>query len=92
LYIPVEIFTFGFDIGHAITSLPLPLFTSGLLLSCTHGERLEYEKREEKKVVDKTKHRGVAECKKKKKKRGRRRRLFFFGAKKARTTGKSLLP
>jgi hypothetical protein len=49
-------------------------------------------KRDEKNVVDKTKHRGVAECKKKKKKRGRRRRLFFFGAKKARTTGKSLLP
>jgi hypothetical protein len=49
-------------------------------------------KRGKKKIVDKTKHRGVAECKKKKKKRGRRRRLFFFGAKKARTTGKSLLP
>jgi hypothetical protein len=48
LNIPVEIFTFGFDIGHAITSLPLPLFTSGLLLSCTHGEGWKM-KRDEKK-------------------------------------------
>lgn len=34
--IPVEVFTLGSDISHAIPNLPLPLFTSGLFLSCAH--------------------------------------------------------
>lgn len=38
--VPIEVFTFGFDIGHAITSLPLPLFAVGLLLVSTHDEQL----------------------------------------------------
>jgi hypothetical protein len=90
LYIPVEIFTFGFDIAHAITSLPLPLFTSGLLLSCTHGEG--WNMKRVKKVVDKTKHRGSGRVQEEEEKKRKAAKIIFFGAKKARTTGKSLLP
>jgi len=34
--VPIEVFTFGSDIAHAIASLSLPLFTSGFLLMSTH--------------------------------------------------------
>lgn len=40
LYIPVEVFALGLDVGHAICRNALPLSAGGLFLSCTHLESL----------------------------------------------------